>query len=194
MFFKKISEPLYRFFLIFGLTRQETYVVLLLAFLSLLGASIPYIRSLFGTNDPGVQNEKKAEAFKNYSLRIFSDSALTQNEKDSLIAVWNGDSTSVMRWSRQADSIQMLLADHASRESIDSFFVQIGDAPVKRININEASAGELSGLPGVGEKIAERIIEYRIKNGNFRSVDDLQHIKGIGKKMFAKIKPFVEIQ
>ena len=170
------------------------YVVLLLAFLSLVGALIPYVKPFFVNNDPGTPSEKKAEAFKNYTGRIFSDSALSQNEKDSLIAVWNGDSVSTARWRRQADSIQTLLANHASRESIDSFFVQVGDAPVKRININEATAVELGGLPGVGERIAERIIEYRNKNGNFRSVEDLQHIKGIGKKMFAKIKPFVEIQ
>lgn len=194
MFFKKISESLYRFFLMFGLTRQEMYVVILLALISLVGALIPYVKPFFENKHAGTLNEKKAESFKNHTGKIFSDSALSQNEKDSLIAVWSGDSVSTARWRRQADSIQTLLANHASRESIDSFFVQVGDAPVKRININEATAVELGGLPGVGERIAERIIEYRNKNGNFRSVEDLQHIKGIGKKMFAKIKPFVEIQ
>jgi competence protein ComEA len=193
MFFKKFSEPLYRFFLLFGLTRQETYVVILLAFLSLIGASIPYIRPYFQDSANVSQSEHRSEAFKRYSERIYSDSGLSQNERDSLIAVMNADSSSHMRWARQADSLQQLLAGHAGRESMDSFFTQIDDAPVKRININEATAAELSGLPGVGEKIAERIVEYRNKKGNFRSIDDLQQVKGIGKKMFAKIKPFVEI-
>lgn len=194
MFFKKISESLHRFFLVFGLTRQETYVVLLLAFLALIGASVPYFRSIYANTENTDQTERKAEAFKEFSGRIFGDSALSQKEKDSLIAVWNGGSMPEARWRRQTDSLQKLLADKAPRESIDSFFTQLDDAPVKRININEATGGELSALPGVGEKIAGRIVEYRNKNGNFRSVDDLQHVKGIGKKMFAKIKPFVEIQ
>lgn len=125
------------------------YVVILLALISLVGALIPYVKPFFENKHAGTLNEKKAESFKNYTGRIFSDSALSQNEKDSLIAVWNGDSVSAARWRRQADSIQTLLANHASRESIDSFFVQVGDAPVKRININEATAVELGGLPGV---------------------------------------------
>ncbi|KAB2879213.1 helix-hairpin-helix domain-containing protein [bacterium] len=194
MFFKKISEPLYRFFLLFGLTRQETYVVLLLAVLSVIGAAIPYVRTYVSAHEVKAQNESTPDSFKNLSERIFNDSALSRNEKDSLIALFNGDSVSFNRWSRQADSLKKLLALGAGRESIDSFFLQVQDAPVKQININEATAAELSGLPGVGEKIAERIVEYRNKKGHFRSVDDLKNVKGIGKKMFAKIKPFVEIQ
>ncbi|MBL7994526.1 helix-hairpin-helix domain-containing protein [bacterium] len=194
MFFKKISEPLYRFFLLFGLTRQETYVVILLALLSVVGAAIPYVRSYVSDNEVKVQSEGTPDSFKNLSERIFNDSALSRHEKDSLIALFNGDSASFSRWSRQADSLKKLLALGAGRESIDSFFLQVQDAPVKQININEATAADLSGLPGVGEKIAERIVEYRNKKGRFRSVDELKNVKGIGKKMFAKIKPFVEIQ
>lgn len=194
MFFKKISEPLYRFFLLFGLTRQETYVVLLLAVLSVIGATIPYVRSYVSDHGVMAQSEEAPNSFRHLSERILNDSALSRNEKDSLIALFNGDSVSFIRWSRQADSLKKLLAGRASRESIDSFFLQIQDAPVRQININEATAAELSGLPGVGEKIAERIVEYRSKKGNFRTVDDLKNVKGIGKKMFAKIKPFVEIK
>lgn len=61
------------------------------------------------------------------------------------------------------------------------------------LNLNDAAAVDLTTLPGVGKVIAERIVVYRNENGPFKSVDDLVLIKGIGKKVFAKIRPLVTI-
>ena len=57
------------------------------------------------------------------------------------------------------------------------------------VNINTASKKELDALPGIGEVLAQRIIEYRSANGPFRSVDDLTKVKGIGAKTLEKLKP-----
>jgi comEA protein len=59
---------------------------------------------------------------------------------------------------------------------------------VKSININTASAGELTSLKGVGEKTAQAIIEYRQKNGPFKTIEDIKKVKGIGNKKFEVIK------
>lgn len=59
---------------------------------------------------------------------------------------------------------------------------------VKNVNINTATVEELVGLPGIGNKIANRIIEYREKNGNFKIIEEIMNVKGIGKKKFKKIK------
>jgi competence protein ComEA len=61
------------------------------------------------------------------------------------------------------------------------------------VNINTASAAELDGLPGIGQSIAQRIVEYRTANGAFKSVEDLQNVKGIGPALFAKIAPLVTV-
>ena len=58
------------------------------------------------------------------------------------------------------------------------------------VDLNSASKAELTNLPRVGEKLAERIIERREELGGFRSVDDLLGVKGIGEKTLDKMRPF----
>jgi competence protein ComEA len=56
------------------------------------------------------------------------------------------------------------------------------------VNLNTASAADLENLPGIGAKMAERILEYRQKNGPFKKIEDLMNVKGIGEKNFLKLK------
>ena len=62
-----------------------------------------------------------------------------------------------------------------------------------KININTASAAELDKLPGIGPTYAQRIIEYRESKGGFKSISEIQNIKGIGPKTFEKLKDMIEI-
>ncbi|MDA8404746.1 MAG: helix-hairpin-helix domain-containing protein [Desulfobacteraceae bacterium] len=65
-----------------------------------------------------------------------------------------------------------------------SGFVFAADAGgVEKININTASAVELTHLKGVGPKLAERIVAYRKANGPFKTVEDLDMVKGVGPKI-----------
>lgn len=57
-----------------------------------------------------------------------------------------------------------------------------------KISLNQANLQQLQTLNGVGEKKAQTIMEYRQKNGGFKSVDELMNIKGIGPKLFEKNK------
>ncbi|MEN9424031.1 MAG: hypothetical protein RL122_1414 [Pseudomonadota bacterium] len=56
------------------------------------------------------------------------------------------------------------------------------------ININTADAATLDTLDGIGEKKAEAIVAYRTEHGEFKALEDLKEVPGIGDKMFDKIK------
>jgi len=56
------------------------------------------------------------------------------------------------------------------------------------VNVNTASASDFEALPGIGPKMAARIIEYRQKNGPFKKVEELMNVRGLGEKNFLKLK------
>jgi competence protein ComEA len=61
------------------------------------------------------------------------------------------------------------------------------------LNLNAATLDQLATLPGIGPKVAERILEYRTKNGGFKKIEELMNVKGIGEKSFLKLKPLVSV-
>jgi len=62
-----------------------------------------------------------------------------------------------------------------------------------KININTAGVDEFVALPGIGRAYAERIIEYRQKNGPFKRLEDLLNVRGIGEKTYERIKDRVTL-
>jgi len=61
--------------------------------------------------------------------------------------------------------------------------------PTAKVNLNSATVEQLTTLPGVGPKLAARIVEYRQKAGSFRSPQDLMNVKGIGEKNLSNLDP-----
>ena len=66
-------------------------------------------------------------------------------------------------------------------------------APAGVVNINSADAAQLSLLPRVGPKVAERIVAYRKDNGPFKKTSDLMQVKGIGAKTYELLAPHVAV-
>lgn len=63
----------------------------------------------------------------------------------------------------------------------------------KLLSINKASVDELTTLPGIGKSKAENIIKYREENGDFKTIEDIKNVNGIGDNLLEKIKDSITI-
>ena len=68
------------------------------------------------------------------------------------------------------------------------------EAEEEKININTADADLLTQLPGIGEVLAQRIIDYRNQNGPFADISDIMDVSGIGPSVFEKIKDIIVLE
>jgi comEA protein len=65
--------------------------------------------------------------------------------------------------------------------------------PGQKVNINKATAAELDALPGIGPAKAQAIIDYRNQNGDFKTIEDIQKVKGIKAGAFSKISDLIKV-
>jgi competence protein ComEA len=79
----------------------------------------------------------------------------------------------------------------AGESSVQS---QTSSTLIPRININTASAKELETLPGIGEGLAQRIIEHREKYGRFRRAEHLMMVRGISDKRFRALRELITVE
>jgi len=75
----------------------------------------------------------------------------------------------------------------AKRNSTAKTFL-CSPADIGRVNLNQADKETLMDISGIGEKISQRIIEYRQQNGAFQEIEELKKIKGITDYRFEKLK------
>ena len=65
--------------------------------------------------------------------------------------------------------------------------------PTNPVNINSASEVELQTIPGIGPSMAKKILDYRAANGEYGQIEDLRNIKGMGEKLFEKIREWITL-
>ena len=90
------------------------------------------------------------------------------------------------------------LGESSSSESTDSPISssvsnQISTTSGPKVNINKADLTELQKLTGIGQKKAQDIIDFRMKNGDFKSIEDLGKVSGFGDKTLEKLKDEISI-
>ena len=99
----------------------------------------------------------------------------------------------------EGDTLQALLSDAGIDPDADLSGIQIyvpresEEQPSQKIDINRAEPWLLEALPGIGEVIAQRIVDYRTENGPFRTIEDLLKVSGIGQATFEKIKYYITV-
>ena len=62
-----------------------------------------------------------------------------------------------------------------------------------KVDLNRAGIEELVKLPGVGEIVAQRIVNYREENGAFQATEEIMNVRGIGEKTYLKLEPYLTV-
>jgi competence protein ComEA len=84
--------------------------------------------------------------------------------------------------------------DHITIPSIESVQNTSISNSQGKINLNTATLEQLESLPGIGEGKAQAIIDFRVNNGKFSSIEDLLAVSGFGPSIYNTIKDMIEAQ
>jgi len=87
----------------------------------------------------------------------------------------------------------LLLAVTTAAGGADAVEASDSSAAGVAIDLNHATAQQLTAIPGIGEAMAQRIVDWREEHGPFRRVEDLMKVKGIGEKSLEKMRPHVAV-
>jgi competence protein ComEA len=100
---------------------------------------------------------------------------------------------------KEGDTLQAILSDagieiDADLNHIELYVPREGEEQSpQKIDINRANHWLLEALPGIGEVLAQRIVDYRSKNSPFKRIEDLLQVSGIGPTTFEKIKDYITV-
>lgn len=150
--------------------REQNAVLILLSLLILVELSallIPYLLP------------KSESNYEKINALVAQKVALMQAKEDSILKY---------QYLPTQESLAELEQKKSSREKKVKRNFEINP-----ILLNEATISELESLPGIGPKMAQLIVDYRIKNGEFSTIDELKKVKGIGAKKLEKLKPFLKL-
>jgi competence protein ComEA len=90
-------------------------------------------------------------------------------------------------------ALGILLIAPAAAQAVTQSPSSTQSEPAFVVNLNTATLTELQRLPGVGVRTAERIIEFREKNGPFKKIEEVMNVQGIGEKTFLRLRPQLSV-
>ena len=91
----------------------------------------------------------------------------------------------------EVENYQSVSSDYITGGTEHTDFGANLEGDMKKVNINTATQSELETLPGVGPATAQKIIDYRTKNGKFEIIDDIQNVSGIGDVKYDDIRDHI---
>ena len=100
---------------------------------------------------------------------------------------------------KEGDTLQTILYDARIEPDADLSHIELhvpreGEAELpQKIDINRAEPWLREALPGIGEVLAQRIVDYRSENGPFKRIEDLLKVSGIGEATFEKIRDYITV-
>jgi uncharacterized protein len=128
-----------------------------------------------------------ADEYPNLDVTVRGAISIAGRVRDPMAALVKIDPKSLGIGQYQHDVDQKLL-ERKLHESVEGLVNKVG------VDVNSASASLLSFVAGVGPKLAKSIVEYREKNGAFKSKKDLLKVKGLGAKAYEQLAGFIRIR
>ena len=120
-------------------------------------------------------------------------SAIAENETEPIQVSTEHQTVSEASANYAAGGSAVQILQTSSSKAEETASSADGEASSELININTAPASELVKLKGIGEVKAAAIVEYRRINGNFKTVQDIMNVSGIGEKTFEKIRDQITV-
>ncbi|MFQ5750576.1 MAG: ComEA family DNA-binding protein [bacterium] len=163
--------------------------MLFLIFTLVVGALVTLYNRHFGETIITKVNSDDIEEFKRRSEEINTSEAAEANATFESFKPLVKDSNflkSPTEEKRPKETIQ-------ASKYYANFALNIRQKKKFLININTANQEELQNIPHVGPVTAQKIIDFRQKNGKFKSIEELIEVKGIGKVTLKKIRPYISI-
>ncbi len=71
---------------------------------------------------------------------------------------------------------------------------KIESMDIEKVNINTADAEILTGLKGISDTVAQNVVDYREEHGDFKDIEEIKNVKGIGDKIFDSIKIMITVE
>ncbi|PQP85449.1 hypothetical protein C0Q44_12425 [Paenibacillus sp. PCH8] len=156
-----------------------------------------------GTEKPTIEQELPAvQSANSVQGNIGATSATDARAEQTGNDAKAGESKELSSVGVSSTSIEPVVQGTNSNPSVTSETASSRNASVVReeasdngkIDVNTAPVSKLTELPGIGEKKAQAIVDYRNAHGPFAKVSDLTKVKGIGMKMLEKMAPYVQIR
>ena len=140
----------------------------------------------------GTQIIQKSRGYKKPELLTEEpepeNSAIAENETEPILISTERETVSEASANYAAGSSAVQILQTSSSKAEETSSTASSENSSELININTAPASELVKLKGIGEVKAAAIVEYRRINGNFKTVQDIMNVSGIGEKTFEKIR------
>ena len=138
-------------------------------------------------------SQTKVEALKG-KVSFGEPRAINDKTIDSTKTTHDGSSSdSASKHTAQASKGSAPTSSTAGADSSSSHSAAPKLAPGEKININKASVEELDRLPGIGKTKAQAIVDYRNQNGSFKTLEELEKVKGIKAGSFEKVKDHIKL-